>query len=144
MTVKDAKEYLSKAYRIDQRINAKLEQTSSLRTQAEKATTTFSDMPKSFGDVHSREKIIVKIIDLEHEINADIDSLVDLKAEMISKIKSIPCIEHQMLLELRYICFKPWEDIAEDMNFSLQHIFRLHSAALQNFSKIFEDESKWD
>lgn len=137
MTVKETKEYFGKAYRIDQRINSKLEQVSSLRALAAKATATFSDMPKGPGDVHSRENIIVKIIDLEHEINADIDSLVDLKAEMIGKIKKIPSVEHQMLLEFRYICFKPWDSIAEDMSFSLQHIFRLHNAALQEFSKIF-------
>ena len=37
MTVK---EYLSQAYRIDQRINSKLEQVASLRALATKATST--------------------------------------------------------------------------------------------------------
>ena len=36
MTVKDAKEYLSKAYRIDQRINAKLEQMFNCNISIEK------------------------------------------------------------------------------------------------------------
>ena len=40
MTVK---EYLSQAYRIDQRINSKLEQVASLRALATKATSTLSD-----------------------------------------------------------------------------------------------------
>ena len=42
-----AKEYLSQAYRIDQRINAKLEQVMALRALATKATGTLSDMPRS-------------------------------------------------------------------------------------------------
>lgn len=41
------KEYLSQAYRIDQRINSKLEQVQSLRELAEKATSTLSDTPYS-------------------------------------------------------------------------------------------------
>ncbi len=144
MTIKETKEYLTKAYRIDQRINSKLEQVETLRALATKVTSTYSCMPKGQGDVQSRENIIVKVLDLEHLINADIDSLVDFKTELIEKIKTIPSIEHQMLLELRYICFKPWEKIAEEMGFSLQHIFRLHSSALQEFSKILKDESKCD
>lgn len=42
MTVSNisAKDYLSQAYRIDQRINSKLEQVQSLRNLAEKASAT--------------------------------------------------------------------------------------------------------
>ena len=42
-----AKEYLTQAYRIDQRINSKLEQVSSLRDLSTKATSTLSDAPPS-------------------------------------------------------------------------------------------------
>ena len=61
-----AKEYLGQAYRIDQRINLKMEQVASLRALATKATATYSDMPKGYGNVHSGENVIVKIIDLEN------------------------------------------------------------------------------
>ena len=76
MTVK---EYLGQAYRIDQRINSKLEQVTSLRSLVTKASTpTFSDMPRSATrNIHSMENLIVKIMDMEREINADIDYLVD-------------------------------------------------------------------
>lgn len=137
MTIEQAKEYLGKAFLIDQRINSKLEQVQSLRSLATRATSILSDMPKAHGNTHSRENIVVKIIDLENEINSDIDSLIDLKAEIISKIKMVPNVEHQMLLELRYICFKSWESIAEDMKFSPPHIFRLRNTALKEFSKLF-------
>jgi len=139
-----AKEYLSQAYRIDQRINSKLEQITSLRTLVTKATSTLSDMPHgSTRNVHSMEDIIVKIIDLENEINEDIDTLVDLKKEIVNLIKGIINPEQQTLLELRYLCFKTWEQIAVEMEYSLQHIFRIHDKALRNinFSK---DESKCD
>lgn len=85
MTVK---EYLSQAYRIDQRINSKLEQVASLRALATKATSTLSDTPPSGSrNVQSMENVIVKIIDLENEINEDIDTLVDLKREIVGVIK---------------------------------------------------------
>ena len=131
MTVK---EYLSQAYRIDQRINSKLEQVASLRALATKATSTLSDTPPSGSrNVQSMENVIVKIIDLENEINEDIDTLVDLKREITRRVKSIPNAEYQLLLEKRYLCFMPWEKIAVDMGYSIQHIYRLHDWALREF-----------
>ena len=65
-----AKEYLGQAYRLDQRINSKLEQVMSLRDLATKATSTLSDVaPSGTRNVHRMEDIIVKIVDLENEIH---------------------------------------------------------------------------
>ena len=125
-----AKEYLGQAYRLDQRINSKLEQVMSLRTLATKATSTLSDTPPSgTRNVHRMEDIIVKIIEMENEINRDIDNLVDLKREMVSVIKAVADPEQQTILELRYLCFKSWEQIAVDMNYSIQHVYRLRDRA---------------
>ena len=125
-----AKEYLNQAYRLDQRINSKLEQVASLRDLTTKATATMSDMPGGSRNVYKMQDIIGKIIDLENEINADIDQLVDLKREMVSAIKAVEDPEYQTLLELRYLCFKTWEQIAVEMNYSIQHIYRLRDKAL--------------
>lgn len=125
------KEYLSQAYRIDQRINSKLEQVSSLRELAVKATSTLSDTYSSGnGNKQKMEGVIVKIIDLEHEIDEEVDRLVDLKQEIVSLIKKVKNPEYQTLLELRYLNFKTWEQIATEMHYSIQHTFRIHDKAL--------------
>jgi len=127
-----AKEYLGQAYRLDQRINSKLEQVMSLRDLATKATSTLSDVaPSGTRNVHRMEDIIVKIIDLENEINRDIDNLVDLKREMVSVIKAVSNTELQTLLELRYLCFKTWEQIAVIMGYDLRYIHKLHNRAVE-------------
>ena len=130
--MKNAKEYLGQAYRIDQRINSKIEQVSALNNMATKATSTISDMPGSATrNIHRMEDVIVKIIDLQNEINADIDELVDFKAEVMSVIKSIDNLEYQTLLELRYLCFKPWEQIAIEMGYSINNVFKMHRKAIE-------------
>lgn len=130
-----AKEYLGQAYRLDQRINSKLEQVMSLRDLATKATSTFSDVaPSGTRNVHRMEDIIVKIIEMENEINRDIDNLVDLKREMVSVIKAVTDPEYQTILELRYLCFKSWEQIAVEMNYSIQHVYRLRDRALNEIT----------
>lgn len=132
-----AKEYLGQAYRLDQRINSKLEQVLSLRDLTTKATATMSDMPGGGSrNVYKMQDIIGKIVDLENEINADIDQLVDLKREMVSVIKAVKNPEYQTLLELRYLCFKPWEQIAVEMGYSIHHLYRLHNSALATCDEI--------
>ena len=134
--MKNAKEYLGQAYRIDQRINSKIEQVSALNNMAIKATSTISDMPGSATrNIHRMEDVIVKIIDLQNEINADIDELVDFKAEVMSVIKSIDNLEYQTLLELRYLCFKPWEQIAIELGYSINNVFKMHRKAIELLEK---------
>ncbi len=126
-----AKDFLSQAYRIDQRIDSKIEQVSSLHDLAAKATSTLSDVPPSgTRNIHRMEDIICKIVDLEAEINTDICNLVDLKREIIEVIKSVSNTEYQTILELRYLCFKTWEQIAVDMCYSIHHLYKMHNAAL--------------
>lgn len=127
-----AKEYLNQAYRLDQRINSKLEQVMSLRELTTKATATMSDMPSGGSrNVYRMQDIIAKIVDLENDINHDIDELVDLKREMVATIKAVSDPECQTLLELRFLCFKTWEQIAVEMDYSIQHIYRLRDKALK-------------
>ena len=133
-----AKDYLSQAYRIDHRINSKLEQIQSLRALSTKATATLSDTPQSKGtrNIHSMEDIIVKMIDLESEINADLNRLIDLKHEIITVVKCIDSPEYQTLLELRYLCFKTWEEIAVEINWSIRQVYYMHGEALKQVDKI--------
>ena len=129
------KDYLSQAYRIDQRINSKLAQVMCLRDLLGKATGTLSGAPKAATpNPHSMEDTIAKMVDIENEINEDIDSLVDLKAEIVRQIKRVENTEYQTILELRYLCFKRWEEVSVELGYSMQHLFRLHDEALEAVS----------
>jgi len=130
-----AKEYLAQAYRLDQRINSKLEQVASLNELATKCTSTLTGMPHNPNcGTSTMADAIAKIVDLQAEINNDIDRLVDLKRDMVRAIKAVDNTEYQTLLEKRYLCFMSWEQIAVDMNYSLQHTFRLHDNALKKIT----------
>lgn len=129
------KEYLGQAYRIDRQINVKLEQMISLRELASKTSSAVSDTPRnSSREIQPMENALVQIVDLAWEINNDLDRLVDLKKEVMGLINAIKNPEYRMLLELRYLCFWPWEHIAVEMGYSIQHLFRLHEKALKNIT----------
>lgn len=126
------KEYLGQAYRLDQRINSKIEQIASLNDLATKCTSTITGMPRNPSpSVSPMADAICKIIDLEAEINRDIERLVDLKRDMVRIIKAVENTEYQTLLELRYLCFKTWEQIAVDMGYNVRHVYRIHEEAVE-------------
>ena len=128
----NAKEYLSQAFRLDQRINSKLDQVAFLRDLANKITTSYSmDKVEGTRQYNSKEYILVKIIDYENEIDADIDRLVDLKIEITRLIRNVTDVDSQLLLELRYLNFKTWEEIATIMGFTFQWVHTLHKKALR-------------
>lgn len=131
----NVKEYLSQAYHIDQRIDCKMEQIKSLRELATKANAVISDMPKENGDKQIMEKNIVAIVDLEHEIDNDVSNLINLKREIMDVIKSIDNAEYKTLLELRYICFNKWENIALAMKYGRDTIYKIHQQALKKISQ---------
>ncbi len=127
-----AKEYLSQAFHIDQRISSKLSQVMRLREAATSCTATLTDMPRP--DSTSRQQMadtICKIVDLEREINEDIDRLVDLKAEARRAINAVSDPDQQLILELRYLCYKPWNEIMTELGYSEPTIYRLHGEALK-------------
>lgn len=132
-----AKEYLSQAKYLDVRINAKINQLSSLNDLATKATSTISDMPKSMNSATSSlENTVVKIITLQTEINKDIDSLVDLKREIAAVINKVEDVRLRLILEKRYLSYEKWEMIAVDMQTEIRTIYREHGYALEEVEKI--------
>lgn len=126
-----AKKYLSQAFGLNQRIESKLGQIEELHDLANKATVTYSDMPKNPNKGHSRmEDCICKIIDLESEINQDMIKLVELKKDIIGRIKAVESTEFQTVLELRYLSYMRWEEIAIELGYGIDNVFRLHRNAL--------------
>ena len=124
--------FLSQARHIDVQINSKLEELYSLKAMAEKVTTTYqSDMVDGSRDVHKREGIICKIIDLQNEINSDIDRLVDLKISIRQIIESLPDMEGRTVLNLRYVRLLKWQEVADTMGYSLRRVHNFHDRAIQ-------------
>lgn len=132
-----AKEYLLQAKYLDQQINNKICQLRMLNDLATKVTYTMTGMPGGFGERASKQdSVVTKIIDFQKEINADIDRLVDLKREILISIQALGSVEHQLVLEKRYIMFEKWEKIAADMNTDIRNIYRIHGKALLELEKI--------
>lgn len=128
----EAKAYLEQARNINIQIDSKLEQVSALRRLAIKASSTLSPVPPSgTPDPHRLEKTITRMMDMEHEVDEDIDHLVELKADIMKAISRVPDDRERVVLELRYLAFKDWASIAETLGIHIRQVYRLHDEALK-------------
>ncbi|WP_313120134.1 DUF1492 domain-containing protein [Proteiniclasticum ruminis] len=134
----NAKEYLSQALWLDQMIESKLEQLETLRGLSMKVTSSFRDDKVTGGNNEKSrmESTIVKVIELEEEINADFNRLIDLKKTIQDTINKMEDINYQLLLEMRYINGKNWEDIAQQLNYNNRTVFKVHGKALKQFERV--------
>lgn len=138
-----AKEYLSQAYRLDQRINSNIEEITRLREMAcgiappsweEKVQTSRS------GDAPFA-RCLEKIMDLEDTVNREIDTLVDLKRQIRAVIEDVPNTDERLVLRYRYIHNCTWEQIGSELNADARTIRRWHGDALQKV-KVPQDAIK--
>jgi DNA-directed RNA polymerase specialized sigma subunit len=133
-----AKLFLSRANRLDLRINTKLEQLVRLRSLACQVTRSIRhDNVKGSGTPKSAlEDAVVKIVMAEQDINDEIDRFVDIKREITDMLGLLDNDDQRLLLELRYLCFDSWEQIADKLCISVSYAYQLHRAALYSFEDI--------
>ena len=98
------------------------------------------DKVQSSSDKDKLGSAVAKIVDLENEINKAIDIYVDKKERIVSQIDSVKDIMEYQVLFSRYIEHKTFEQIAEDNDYSVRQILRIHGNALVEFEKKFGKE----
>lgn len=135
-----AKEYFAQIRKTDRLIN-RLDST--IATLRSSLTSTGSqlkpDKVQTSGPKDTLGETIAKIMSLEDDINTRIDELVTMKKEAFSMISKVPDLDQQNVLVGRYIQLKKWEDISEELNYSMQWVFELHGKGLLAFAKANSD-----
>lgn len=127
MTIKEAKEWLNRGYKLNEEIN-QLE--AAKRTMYDRLT---SITPAYEGEIVSGTKDPHKY-DAYAAYCADIDSRVDelfeIKREIQQAISKVDDAKLRALLLARYINFMTFEEIAVNMSYDWRWIMRLHNKAL--------------
>ena len=104
-----------------------------------KASLSEGGARRAEGVIATDTSPVSKILSLQSDINRDIDSLVNLKAEITRRIGQLSRPEYQTVLELRYLNFMPWEMISKRLRYSMPYLFKLHTRALEELGKNLEE-----
>ena len=124
------KEWLNRVRLLDLQINKLLAEWDSVFDLAVKATGSIQKDKVQTSKKNTSERIYVKYISYTEEIDKRVDELVEIKHEILSAINEVEDPTLRTLLQLRYINFETWEQIAIDMNYSYMRVCRLHGKAL--------------
>lgn len=130
------KEFLNKIRYIDMMIDCKLEQINGLRDRLTSIGSPMGDKVQSHLNPDKFTDPVSKIIELENEINADIDNLVDLKCEARKSIERLDDDREKLVLYKRYFENKTFEQISVEMNYSWRRIHQFHSDALMQLEML--------
>ena len=97
----EAKRFLLQIKKLDRLIENKLAEVQRLKEMAMSVTgSPSSDRVQSMGNPSRMADTIAKYIDLENEINADIDRLIEVRKEVISVIEQLDAVEYDILHKL--------------------------------------------
>ena len=132
----NAKEYLSRGINLERRVETITDQIEHYKSIVNKCTVTYSDSPKSTTSSYRLEDCTQKIMDLQSELCEAVADLVDVTCDIARTISKVENYDYEDLLVKRYVLGEPWEKIAEEMNYSEQHIHRLHGEALKKISDV--------
>lgn len=136
MTKDEAKEFLNRGYQSRIRIRAKKERIENWRRIAESITAAIKPVA-AFSSMPSKkvEDCVCNIIELQEEIQEEIDGLVQVEREIgraITKAVEDPTL--RALLEMRYLNYLKWEEIAVRLDVTFRWTMTLHWRALEEFS----------
>lgn len=131
-----AKEYLCQIPKTDKLIKRLCNTVATLRFSLTSVSCELKpDKVQTSGPKDTMAATIAKIVDLEREIDQRIDELVDLKREAFRLISQLPDHDQQNVLIARYIENRKWLDIADDLNFSISQVYKIHGHALLRFAE---------
>ena len=138
-----AKEYLQQAYMIDRKIRLDTEKLAAARSALYGKTVRYdTDGSKPVPRGNAAENAVLRIVELEERLNAEIDMLTAKRQEIEQAVNAVPDEIQREVLTRRYLLYQKWEDIAEEMNYSERQIFRFHGVALKSIEKMSVNVSK--
>ncbi|MEE0874157.1 MAG: DUF1492 domain-containing protein [Ruminococcus sp.] len=130
-----AKDYLNQVRRVSWIIEAKESELDELKKALHSAS--LHEVHVKTTSVQDLMKKVDTVLDYQLEIRAEIARLISLKKEIHGKINQLSKPMYVGVLTEYYINGKTWQDIAEGLDLSERHIYRIHGNALNEFRKKF-------
>ncbi len=94
---------------------------------------------QSSGTQSKMADAVAKCVDMEAEINAHIDKLIDIKKDVTQTIEAVHSATEYMILHMRYIQYIPLKVIATKWDEEYTNITTAHGRALRSVQRILEE-----
>lgn len=144
-----AKEFLKQVLKLDKLIENKLIEREQWKSIAMGTTSGSADVivngvahkmdrVQSSGNPQKMADAVARYVDLEAEIDAVIDELVDTKKDVIAVIERLAPIEYDILHKM-YIQHIALDEVADVCNKSYSWVTTIHGRALKQVQRILDE-----
>lgn len=135
---KETKAYLNQVFLYDKEITKLCEKLEYIRYKQTSPSSSFFSHTKtqhspSGGGI---DELLVRALEVEEELSCALLALSDLEAKIYELVESLSSPMQKAILIWRYICRKPWADVAESADLSEMHALRIHNKALAELAEI--------
>ena len=128
------KEYLNRAYVLNKKIKKDKEIIANLKYAAMNTSANVSDeRVQTSAPTGSRMSTFVEmIVELENSVNKQEQELKVVRDEITTEINKITDIKQRLVLQLRYLDYYSWSNIAGVLCCSESLVYKIHSDGLKN------------
>lgn len=135
----DAKSYLREVEKLDVRIQNKLIERQQWRDIALDITASVGgERVQASSSQQKMADAVVKCVDMESEIDALIDCLIETKKDVIATIEQLDNPTEYDILHKRYIQFMTLQEIADRYGREYTTITTTHGRALKNVQMLLD------
>lgn len=134
----DARNYLNQARVINAKLKAKqdeIEEITSLTLQG----VSYEEKSGTIAPSNKNERIIFRLIELKDELNNQLLDLVEKQVEIMETIDKLDTGVEIAILHKRYLQFKTFRTIADELNYSSRQVYRIHDEAVSHIQQILND-----
>ena len=143
-----AKEYLRQVRRMDIQIDNMQATLGALRIKAESIGSFDYEKPRVKSSSSGDELLmkVAAVADYEKKIDRAVDRYIDFRQKVTEQINSLEDERYIVLLSRMYLEYGKYraklEKVAESMNYSYDHMRRLHGEALMAFEEKYKPDDE--
>ena len=138
LTIKECKEWLSRARKTDEEINALMLEQERALTNATSTVAQSGSEKVQTSNVNTSENKFISYAVYSELIDKRIDRLYEIKKEILENVNKLDDATLRTILILRYLNFQTWEMIACRIHYSYKQVCRLHGKALNLIKDVIE------
>ena len=131
--------YLRSAWYYQKKADFLNEKIMVLREKSTKMTTSYQDIPTFGGFEDHRQQVIAEMVDTEREYRKMTQQCRNKLQEIAFFINQLESFQERIVLQMRYLYFENWQDIALRLNYEERQIYRIHGQGLMHLIGIHEN-----
>lgn len=134
--MEETKDWLNRAYLIDKEIKSLKSELEKANLEATSLATQRIEEKVQTSKVNNADYAILKCIEYSEQITKKLGELYATKIEISETISRVDDGKSRVLLRMRYLEYKSWGEIANEMDYSERNVHYIHNKALEEVKDI--------